>query len=100
MKALRPIVLLTDFGNRDAYAASMKGVILTLNPRATIVELSHEIGPQNLKQAADILSSSAGALHLRTLNTINDVSSDASNTIVFAVPLEVLRAFERWNNQK
>jgi len=33
-------------------------------------------------------------LHLRTLQTINDVSSDQSNTLVFAVPLEVLRAFE------
>lgn len=49
---------------------------------------------QNLKDAADILSQSPGALHLRTLNTINDVSSDQSNTIVFAIPLEVLRAFE------
>ncbi len=35
-----------------------------------------------------------GALHLRTLNSINDISSDQSNTIVFAVPLEVLRAVE------
>ncbi len=34
------------------------------------------------------------ALHLRTLNSINDMSSDQSNTIVFAVPLEVLRAVE------
>jgi len=33
-------------------------------------------------------------LHLRTLQSINDISSDQSNTIVFAVPLEVLRAFE------
>ena len=32
-----------------------------------------------------------GALHLRTLNSINDISSDQSNTIVFTVPLEVLR---------
>ena len=35
-----------------------------------------------------------GALHLRTLSTINDVSSDQSNTIIFALPIEVLRAFE------
>jgi len=35
-----------------------------------------------------------GALHLRTLNSINDISSDKSNTIVFAVLLEVLRAVE------
>jgi len=35
-----------------------------------------------------------GALHLRILNSINNISSDQSNTIVFAVPLEVLRAVE------
>jgi len=35
-----------------------------------------------------------GALHLRTLNSINDILSDQSNTIVFAVPLEVLKAVE------
>lgn len=48
---------------------------------------------KNLSQAAMQLSQSPGALHLRTLSTINDVSSDQSNTIIFAVPLEVLRAF-------
>ncbi|MBI4022705.1 slipin family protein, partial [Candidatus Berkelbacteria bacterium] len=49
----------------------------------------------NLAKAAQIISAAPGALHLRTLNSINDISSDKSNTIVFAVPLEVLRAFER-----
>jgi len=39
-------------------------------------------------------------LHLRTLQSINDVSSDQSNTIVFAVPLEVLRAFEKIGYKK
>ncbi|MBI2589512.1 slipin family protein [Candidatus Berkelbacteria bacterium] len=48
----------------------------------------------NLAKAANIISQSPGALHLRTLNSINDISSDKSNTVVFAVPLEVLRAFE------
>lgn len=48
----------------------------------------------NLSKAATELSSAPGALHLRTLSTINDLSSDQSNTIIFAVPLEVLRAFE------
>lgn len=48
----------------------------------------------NLAKAAEIISANPGALHLRTLNSINDISSDKSNTIVFAVPLEVLRAFE------
>ena len=63
--------------------------------RAVVINSMGEVeAAKNLADAASILSSSAGALHLRTLNTINDVSSDASNTIIFAVPLEVLRAFD------
>ena len=49
---------------------------------------------ENLAKAARTMSESAGALHLRTLSTINDISSDQSNTVVFAIPLEILRAFE------
>ena len=49
---------------------------------------------KNLAEAATRLSEAPGALHLRTLSTINDVSSDQSNTIIFAIPIEVLRAFE------
>ena len=49
---------------------------------------------ENLAKAASTLSASPGALHLRTLSTINDVSSDQSNTIIFALPIEILRAFE------
>lgn len=48
----------------------------------------------NLAEAAAKLSASPGALHLRTLSTLNDLSSDQSNTIIFAIPIEVLRAFE------
>ena len=48
----------------------------------------------NLAEAASVMSASAGALHLRTLSTLNDLSSDQSNTIIFAVPIEVLRAFD------
>lgn len=57
---------------------------------------------QNLANAAQILTSAPGALHLRTLETINDVSSDQSNTIMFALPIEVLEAFKSKanNNQK
>ncbi|MSR85403.1 slipin family protein [Candidatus Uhrbacteria bacterium] len=69
--------------------------------RAVIISSEGEVAAaENLRKAAEILSSSPGALHLRTLNTVNDVSSDASNTIVFALPLEVLRAFERFNQPK
>jgi len=63
--------------------------------RATIINSEGELkASQNLADAAKKLASSPGALHLRTLNSINDISSDQSNTIVFAVPLEVLRALE------
>ncbi len=69
--------------------------------RAVIINSEGEVSAaENLRKAADILSSSSGALHLRTLNSINDISSDASNTVVFAIPLEVLRAFERLGEKK
>lgn len=49
---------------------------------------------QNLKKAAENLSQAPGALHLRTLETLNDLSSDQSNTVIFALPIEVLKAVE------
>lgn len=62
---------------------------------AVITKAKGEVeASQNLAKAAEIMSSTPGALHLRTLATLNDVSSDQSNTIIFAVPIEVLRAFE------
>jgi len=63
--------------------------------RSVITKAEGELkASQNLADAARKLSSSPGALHLRTLTTLNDLSSDQSNTVIFAVPLEVLRAFE------
>jgi S-adenosylmethionine hydrolase len=51
------IALLTDFGTTDAYVAAMKGVILTLAPQTQVVDLVHEIDPQNVRQAAYVLLS-------------------------------------------
>jgi len=51
----------------------------------------------NLAEAARELSAAPGALHLRTLSTLNDLSSDQSNTIIFAIPIEVLSAFGQAN---
>jgi len=63
--------------------------------RAVIIKAQGEVdAANNMAKAANTLSNAPGALHLRTLQSINDLSSDQSNTIVFAVPLEVLRAFE------
>lgn len=63
--------------------------------RAIIIKAEGEvIAADNMAKAAQIMSGQAGALHLRTLQSMNDISSDQSNTIVFAIPLEILRAFE------
>ena len=62
---------------------------------AVITKSEGEIeASNNLAAAAKIMYNSPGALHLRTLATLNDLSSDQSNTIIFAVPIEVLRAME------
>lgn len=53
-----PIVLLTDFGYSDSYVGEMKGVILSLFPKATIVDLCHDIRPQDIRQAARVLKRS------------------------------------------
>ncbi len=50
------ITLTTDFGLKDAYVASMKGVILGINPEASLVDICHTIKPQNISQAAFVLS--------------------------------------------
>ncbi|PIS17168.1 MAG: hypothetical protein COT59_02110 [Candidatus Nealsonbacteria bacterium CG09_land_8_20_14_0_10_42_14] len=68
--------------------------------RAIIIKAEGEvIAASNMAKAAETLSGAKGALHLRTLQSINDISSDQSNTIVFAVPLEILRAFERFGKK-
>ena len=50
------ITLTTDFGYDDAYVAAVKGAILSTNPEANIIDISHSIEPQNILQAAFILS--------------------------------------------
>ena len=63
--------------------------------QAVIIEAEGEVmAANNMSKAATMLAKAPGALHLRTLQSINDMSSDQSNTIVFAVPLEILKAFE------
>jgi hypothetical protein len=50
------ITLLTDFGHKDWYVASMKGCILSLDPHAVCVDITHEIPPGNIRSAAFILA--------------------------------------------
>ncbi len=68
--------------------------------RAVIITSEGEvIASQNLSKAAETLSKVPGALHLRTLQAINDISSDDSNTVVFLVPAEILKAFEGFSKK-
>ena len=63
--------------------------------QAVITKAAGEVeASENLVKAANLMSATPGAMHLRTLSTINDLSSDQSNTIIFALPVEILRSFE------
>lgn len=53
------ITLTTDFGNSDQYVSAMKGVILGINPAVRLVDVSHEIPPQDVMAAAWVLKNSA-----------------------------------------
>ncbi len=78
-----------------------KGAEADRERRAVIIKAEGEvIASNNLAKAAKTLAASDGALHLRTLQSINDLSSDQSNTVIFAIPLEVLRAVERVGKKK
>lgn len=63
------VTLTTDFGTRDPYAAAIKGVMLALCPQLRLVDLSHEIGPQDVLEGALFLAGviqyfPAGTVHL------------------------------------
>ncbi len=67
------ITLLTDFGIQDAYVGVMKGVILSVNPAARIVDLTHEVPPQDVIKGAFLLRSAAayfpdGTVHVAVVD--------------------------------
>jgi regulator of protease activity HflC (stomatin/prohibitin superfamily) len=63
--------------------------------RAVIINSEGELAAaENMSKAARILAETPGALHLRTLQSINDMSSDQSNTVVYMVPVEALKALD------
>lgn len=72
--APRPVITLTtDFGLADAYVAAMKGVILTLNPDAVILDVSHDVRPQQVRQGAFLLQTTLpylppGAVHVAVVD--------------------------------
>lgn len=68
---------------------------------AVITKAEGEVeASKNLMLAAEMMNNAPGALHLRTLSTLNDLSSDQSNTVIFAIPVEILRAFENLSKEK
>ncbi|MEX2288451.1 MAG: SAM-dependent chlorinase/fluorinase [Planctomycetaceae bacterium] len=67
------ITLTTDFGTTDSYVAQMKGTILTINPSATLVDITHAIPPQDVARAAMVLDEivdafPAGTIHLAVVD--------------------------------
>lgn len=63
--------------------------------RAVIIKAQGEVeASENMAKAARMLNDSPGALHLRTLQSVNDLSSDQSNTTIWMLPIEALRAME------
>ena len=73
MKRPGIITLLTDFGLVDPYLAMMKGVILSINPDAVIVDISHSISTGGILQAAEMIRETypffpKGAVHLAVVD--------------------------------
>jgi S-adenosylmethionine hydrolase len=67
----RPVITLTtDFGYADAYIGAMKGVILGICPNSTLVDISHEIPPQAVRQAAYVLSAAAPYFPPKTVHLV------------------------------
>lgn len=64
------ITLTTDFGLTDSYVAQMKGVILTINARAMIIDISHAMRPQHVVQAAFITQAAWPAFAPGTIHVV------------------------------
>jgi S-adenosylmethionine hydrolase len=65
----RPIItLLTDFGTRDHYVASMKGVILGINPQCTLIDITHQLKPHDIEEGAFILANACSCFPKGTIH--------------------------------
>jgi len=79
------ITLLTDFGPDSPYVASLKGVILSLQPEAVLVDLSHSIRPQEVRQAAWVLAEAAPCFPPDTIHVaVVDPGVGTCRAIVYA----------------
>jgi hypothetical protein len=82
------ITLLTDFGTHDAYVAIMKGVILKINPRVTIVDITHWIDSQDVRQAAVAIAGSYRYFPSETVHVVVVDPGVGSRRAVVALRLE------------
>lgn len=104
----------TDPWGIDIQAVELKDIVIPENLKRTIskeAEAEREkraviinsegdrIAADNLAAAAKILTGTPGAMHLRTLQTINDLSSDESNTTIWMMPMEVLQAIKGYSDK-
>jgi len=64
------ITLTTDLGLTDAYVAAMKGVIFGINPEAKLIDICHTIKPQNIPQAAFVLSTAYQFFPEKTIHLV------------------------------
>ena len=70
----KPIItLLTDFGTKDHYVASMKGVILNINPQCLLIDITHQVSPHDIREGAFILANAysyfpKGTIHLSVVD--------------------------------
>jgi S-adenosylmethionine hydrolase len=67
------ITLLTDFGTKDSYVASIKGVILSINPHCLVVDITHQVSPHDIQEGAFILANAysyfpKGTIHLSVVD--------------------------------
>lgn len=99
----------SDTWGVDVQGVELKDIILPENLKRTLAKVAEAerekqaviinsegelAASENVSKAAAMLASTPGALHLRTLQSINDISSDQSNTTVWMVPIEALKALE------
>lgn len=109
-ESIRKVVdRVSDAWGIDVQSVELKDIILPESLKRTIAKVAEAerekqaviissegevLSAMNMAKAAETLATSPGALHLRTLQSINDISSDQSNTTVWMIPVELLKALE------
>lgn len=113
-KISKSVDKISDEWGIDVQSVELKDVVLPDSLKRTIAKVAEAqrekqaviiasegemAAAENVAKAAMTLSHSPGALHLRTLQSINDISSDDSNTTVWMVPMEMLKALESFSKK-